>query len=36
MECALKALYDVKFTDSKTKNQVILRVGMAHAGCDPR
>jgi hypothetical protein len=38
MECVDKALCDVKFTGLKpkgTKNPVILRVGVAQAGCDP-
>jgi hypothetical protein len=38
MECAIKALRDVKVTDSKpvgTKNPAMLRVGVAQARCDP-
>ena len=37
-ECAVKALYDVKFIDLKpvgTKNPTMLRVGVAQTGCDP-
>jgi hypothetical protein len=38
-ECVVKALRDVKFIGSKTtgtKNPSMLRVGVAHAECDPR
>jgi hypothetical protein len=38
-ECVVKAPHDVKVISSKpagTKNPVILRVGVAQAGCDPR
>jgi hypothetical protein len=38
-ECVVKELCDVKVTSSKpvgTKNQSMLRVGVAQAGCDPR
>ena len=39
MECVVKALRDVKVTDSKptgTKNLAMLRVGVAQVGCDRR
>jgi hypothetical protein len=38
MECIVKALHDVKVIVSKpagTKNPSMLRVGVAHVGCDP-
>jgi hypothetical protein len=37
-ECVVKALHDVKVTDSNpegTKNPTMLMVGVAQAGCDP-
>jgi hypothetical protein len=37
-ECVVKALHDVKVTNSKpegTKNPAMLMVGVAQAGCDP-
>ena len=38
-KCVVKALRDVKVTDSKLagiKNLAMLRVGVAQVGCDPR
>jgi hypothetical protein len=38
MECAVKALRDVKVTGSKPtgiENPTMLKVGVAQVGCDP-